>query len=411
MRDPVSRCLCSALKLGVVLALAACGGSPLSAPAGEGVGSAPGPGTPADRVPLSSWDPLPPASTPSLEVMLAREQILGPNAIEPGKVKLWWVGVSSFVATGGGHLWLFDAWEPIGLQKDYVPIGRDELAALAPEAIFIGHGHFDHAADAGFIAGRSGAVVVGSDTICDTAKADAARDGNAANFTCLITGTEDTPPPGTVQMGKLWQDLPPVAVLQHIHSALAPQTFELGDTPFIHVPNLLPFLGYLNSDPQELLRFLTTLRDGQGGTWAYHLRFGDFSLFWHDSTGPITDAEPGGPEVRAALNALPECVDVQVGAIVGFDQPLSGLRDPRLYVEHAHPRLFLPTHHDAWAPVIGGGAAAYEAEWRAEMAALPHPPLLDYLHDPVDYLKPRIYDIADPIWAQPMPGSACAPAS
>lgn len=109
MRDPVSRCLCSALKLGVVLTLAACGGSPLSAPAGEGVGSAPGPGTPADRVPLSSWDPLPPAPTPSLEVMLAREQILGPNAIEPGKVKLWWVGVSSFVATGGGHLWLFDA--------------------------------------------------------------------------------------------------------------------------------------------------------------------------------------------------------------------------------------------------------------------------------------------------------------
>ena len=71
------------------------------------------------------------------------------------------------------------------------PIGREELAGLEPEAILLGHGHFDHAADAGYVAGRTGAVVVGSDEICDTAKEDAARDGNADKFTCLLTGTAD----------------------------------------------------------------------------------------------------------------------------------------------------------------------------------------------------------------------------
>lgn len=359
------------------------------------------------RVALADWQPIPRREV-SAETRLARAQILGPHALDPNEVKVWWFGVSSFIISGGGHLWLMDAWEPIGLQANYVPIGREELAAIQPEAIFIGHGHFDHMADAGYVAGRSGAVVVGSEEICATAQADADRDGLAAAFDCLITGTADTPAPGTLQSVRVWQDMAPVTVLQHIHSALSPQTFEPGDTPFIHVPNLLPFLGYLNSDPEELLRFLGTLRDEQGGTWAYHFRVGDFSLLWHDSTGPIVSGHPDGDAVAAALDAFPDCVDVQLGAIVGFDQPVSGLRDPRLYVEHAHPRVFLPSHHDAWAPVVGGAAAAYETQWQREMARLENPPLVDYLRDPEDYMVPRTYRIDDPLWTEPMPGSRCA---
>lgn len=398
----------TALLLPLVLSLLACGGASLQggleAPPQDAVTRYQPSG---QRIPLAEWVPLPPR-TVSVETQLARDQILGPNAVEPGTVKLWWFGVSSFVASGGGRLWLFDAWEPIGIQRDYVPVGRDEIAVLKPEAIFIGHGHFDHAADAGFIAGRSGAVVVGSEAICSTAQADAAREGLEKHFDCLITGTDDDPPPGTLQSVQLWSDVAPINILQHIHSALSPQTFRPGDTPFVHVPNLLPYLGHPNDSPEELIRFLQTLEDEQGGTWAYHLRFGDFTLFWHDSTGPITEGQSGGPEVFQALRNLPGCVDVQVGAIVGFDQPVSGLRDPRLYVEGANPRVFLPSHHDAWAPVVGGGAAAYEAEWRREMDALEHPPLVDYLRDPEDYMKPRVYRIDDPIWKTPMPGSRCA---
>ncbi len=359
------------------------------------------------RIALPDWQPI--AARPvSVQTQLARDTILGPNAVEDGKVKLWWFGVSSFVVSGGGHLWLMDAWEPIGLQANYVPIGREEIAAIQPEAIFIGHGHFDHAADAGYIAGRSGAVVVGSEEICTSVQADAAQEGLQDAFDCLITGTAVMPAPGTTQTVKLWDDMQPIAVLQHIHSAASPQTYQVGDTPFIHVPNLLPFLGYLNSDPEEWLRFLSTLTLEQGGTWAYHFQFGDFTLLWHDSTGPIVESDADGAAVQAALDSFPGCVDVQLGAIVGFDQPISGLRDPRLYVEHAHPRVFLPNHHDAWAPVIGGGAAAYQTEWQREMASLEHPPLVDYLTDPQDYMVARSYDIHDPIWAEPMPGSSCA---
>ncbi len=361
------------------------------------------------RVSISQWTPLPAADPQRVppEVRAARDRILGPNATDPDYVKLWWFGVSSFIASAGGHLFLFDAWEIVGMHADYVPIGREELAALMPEAILIGHGHFDHAADAGYVAGRSGAVVVGSEEICEVAKQDAARDGNQDNFRCLITGRADTPLPGTLQSVKLWADLPEVTILQHIHSAATPEPQNPG-TPFIHIPDLATFLLYLNTSPQEAVTFIPTLGDPQGGTWAYHLRVGEFSLLWHDSVGPIQDGNPNSAQVQQALNSFPGCVDVQVGAIVGFNQPVNGLRDPRLYVQHAHPRVSLPSHHDAWAPVVGGGAASYEAQWRAEIASLEHPPELDYLRDPEDYLKARSYYVKDARWAVPMPGSSCA---
>lgn len=360
-------------------------------------------------VPLNEWRPLPPARAlrVSDETQAARDAILGPGATDPAYVKLWWVGVSSFIASMGGHLFYFDAWEIVGLHADYLPIGREELALLAPEAILFGHGHFDHAGDAGYVAGRTGAAVVGSQEICDTAREQAARDGNEDAFPCLITGTATAPAPGVTQSVKLWADLPDVQILQHVHSAATPEPQDPG-TPFIHVPEIVAYLTHLNTDPQETQWFVESLDDPQGGTWAYHLRVRDFSLLWHDSTGPINDGNPSAAELQAALDAFPDCVDVQVHAIVGFNQPVNGLRDPRLYVQHAHPRVALPTHHDAWAPLVGGGAAGYEDAWRAEIASLEHPPELDYLRDPEDYLKVRAYRIDDPIWKEPMPGSSCA---
>lgn len=397
-----SKLLRSATVLSIAVGfLTACGSadSPVSArPAG----------CPA-ATPIQNWTPLPAASalTISAETQAARDAILGPNATDPSQVKLWWFGVSSFIASAGGHLFFFDAWEIVGLHADYVPIGREELALLAPEAILVGHGHFDHAGDVGYVAGRSGAVVVGSEEICATAREQAARDGNDEKIRCLITGTADTPAPGVTQSVKLWADLPEVEILQHIHSAATLEPQDPG-TPYVGIIEVLTYLQNLNTDPQEYQWFFESLDDPQGGTWAYHLRVGDFSLLWHDSVGPINDGNPGAAEVQQALNCFTGCVDVQVGAIVGFNQPVNGLRDPRLYVQHSHPKVTLPTHHDAWGPGVGGGAASYEEAWTAEVASLEHPPELDYLRDPEDYLKVRSYAVADPRWQAATPGSSCA---
>lgn len=386
--------------------LAACSAS-------EAPTAASGSGLNVGDVALADWQPLPPPPPVTPETQALRETILGPDPTDPAQVKIWWYGVSSFIAAIGGHLFLFDAWEIVGAHENYVPIGREELAALMPEAILIGHGHFDHAADAGYIAGRSGAALVAGDTVCATARERAARDGNAANFPCLILGDVDTPGPGTVRSVRLWADLPPIQVLHHSHSAADPADLASGGVPLIFVPELVSFLTHLNTDPQEIAWTLESLTDDggfgepTGGTWAYHLRIGDFGLLWHDSVGRIDDGEPHAQAIRAALGNFPGCVDVQLGAIVGFGMVTSALRDARLYVEHAHPRISLPSHHDAWAPVLGGGAASYETQWREALGSLPQPPELDYLRDPDDYLVPRSYRVDDPRWSTPVPGSTC----
>ncbi len=390
--------------LALALLLAACSDSGDSNnPAAPGT---PLPGNGNGDIALKDWRPLPPAAQlqPSAETLAARERILGADATDPKEVKLWWYGVSSFIASMGGHLFLLDVWEIVGLHEDYVPIGRDELSALKPEAILIGHGHFDHAADSGYIAGRSGAVLVASEEVCTSAKEDAARDRNADNFRCLILGSAEEPEVGTVRPVKLWRDLPAIHVLRHLHSA--PTIRDRGDA-FFHTPAFKPFFQHFNTSPSEWWRFIRHLTDVQGGAWAYQLRIGEFSLLWYDSSGPINTGEQA-IAIQKSLRGLPDCVDVQLAPIVGFNQMLSGLRDPRLYVEHAHPRVVLPTHHDAWIPLMGGGAAAYEKEWRKELDSLPNPPELDYLRDPDDYLKVRSYRVDEPRWKAPMPGSACA---
>lgn len=352
----------------------------------------------------SNFTPLPAAGETTAELRATREKILGPDAMNPEVVKVWWVGVSSFIVSMKGHLFLLDAWEIVGAHANYVPIGREELAAIQPEAIFIGHGHFDHAADAGYIAGLSNAVLVAGTTVCDIARERAAAENIPNAFPCLNLGDQNTPGPGSTQSIQVWEDLPAVQVIQHTHSAADPTDLLSGGRPLVYIPDVLTYPTFLNTSMAEALRFLGTLRDDggfgqpEGGTWAYHFRADDFALFWHDSTGIMKADDPTSQAIFRAIEELPECVDVQLNAIVGFGMVTSAYRDALAYVEAANPKLALPTHHDAWAPGIGGGAAAYEDSWREAVASLPGDIQIDYLRDPVDYMLPRSFVLQDPRW-------------
>ncbi len=383
------------------LALAALAAAVVPLPAMTASGQAAG----ARRVPAAELTPLPPAPPVSAEVTALREELLGDHWNDPAYVTLHWVGVSSFVITIGGHLLLFDAWEIIGAVDDYLPIGREELAGLDPEAVLVGHGHFDHAGDLGYVAGLSKALVVGSEEICTVAEEGAVREGVGTDFTCAITGTMTTPAPGVAQAVKVFADLPAVTVLQHIHSNTSPPGNGNAVDPFVPVMDPQPYVDHFQDNPEELARFLAQQQESnQGGTWLYHFRIGEFTLLVGDSAGPIFST----PAVQQALDAFPGCVDVMANAILGFDQPVSGLQDPRLYVEHAHPKVFVPTHGDAWAPAISAGQEQYRDELAEQLAALPNPPEVDHLVDPQDYLVERAYRVADPRWVPPMPGSRCA---
>lgn len=359
-----------------------------------------------DRVPLAQFKPLPAASKvhPSAAAQALRKKLLGNRAFDRDYATLHWVGVSSFIVTLEGHLFLFDAWEVTGANKDYVPIGREELAGIEPEAILLGHGHFDHAADVGYVSGRSGAPVLASQEQCDTVKEDAAGEGNAGKFTCVLTGSQDTPAFGALTQVKLFEDVRPVTLLKGVHSNTRPPGGGNRVDPFLPVFDPAPYIEHPQTSPEELTRFLSSLEDPEGGTRMYHFRVGDFSLLVGDSAGPIFEH----PKIRASLDALPDCVDVMTNAILGFDQPVSGLQDPVAYVAAVHPKLFLPTHADAWAPALSAGQAAYRDQLRTELGRLSNPPQIDHLLDPRDYVKQRAYRVADARWKPPPPGSSCA---
>src|SRR3954471_6049136 len=102
-----------------------------------------------------------PARLPAATVA-ARERFFGAAAVDHAghvrrdRVILSWFGVSSLAASFRGHVVLLDSFVN-GTPRDgctgrrppppsgYVPACYDDLAALRPEAIFIGHEHFDHA--------------------------------------------------------------------------------------------------------------------------------------------------------------------------------------------------------------------------------------------------------------------------
>src|SRR5687767_11793947 len=107
--------------------------------------------------------------------------------VNPDKVILSWFSVSSLAAAIRGHVVLLDTY--IDTREDYpnrVPTTLAELVALAPEAIFIGHGHGDHADTAGYIAAVTGATVVGTPEHCAQVAQDARTAlGPTATVTCV----------------------------------------------------------------------------------------------------------------------------------------------------------------------------------------------------------------------------------
>ena len=300
------------------------------------------------------------------------------GAVRRDRVILSWFGVSSFAMAIDGHVVLLDAWVPRGQTSGYVPTTPAEVAQLRPRLIFIGHGHFDHAADATPIALATGARIVGTGEHC--ADMRARIPGRRARCLAAIpTGA----PPGTLRRVRV---LPGVEVtaLEHVHSAQTPADGRNEPVPLVPSDNARRF----PPRPQDAAALQRHLADEMGGAVLYRFRLRGFSLVWHDSVGPLVDRAPGVLRVLRRLGP----VDVQAGAIQGFNQFSNGLRDPRTYVEALRPRIFVPNHHDDWfPPTLSMPADNYLPYLRRQLARLPaaRRPALRFLRDRRDYVSPE----------------------
>lgn len=336
-----------------------------------------------------------PASGADKDLVAARRKFFGAanvavdGSVRSDRVILSWFSTSSFAAAFNGHVVLLDAWRIRGsVSSDYVPTTTEELIALDPEYIFIGHGDFDHAADLGELAAGTGASVVGSPEHCEIARSQSGDD----SIECVEAAPEASPP-GFVKELRL---LPGVGItaVTHVHSSI--ESYEGDRTPCPPIWNPQDTASYPPS-PEDLMS-MTTWGTTRGANILYQFRVKDFALTWHDTSGKI---EEDAPAAVKAIESLPP-TDVHTGPVLAFGQVTNCMRSLGQYIRALRPTIYTPNHHDNFVAVAGDNAKDLEPYVRDEIARIPKKtrPELAYTYDPTDYLRPELftYKINDPRW-------------
>ncbi len=341
--------------------------------------------------PARSVSAEPVIAASAADTVKAREHFFGAENVDArGRVRsdrviLSWFSVASVAAAIDGRVVLLDTYIHKGEDRpNYVPTTTNEVVALAPEAIFIGHGHFDHANTGGEIAARTGALVVGTPEHCDQAREQAIAFRPGAQIRCTAAVGRGSAPGAEVKRFKPLGAGVDVSAFKHLHSAAEPPDGEGHETSLrgLGSPDASQIL--LHPPGQGTLQGLAT-RGDEGSSVLYQFRVGKFTLTWHDTVGPLRER---APKIFSLLRGLP-ATDVELGSTLGFNDPTNGQRDPVDYVATLKPKLFFPLHHDFIAEY--GVSKGLEGVFRREMAKRgPLPSEVRWLYDPFDYLRPSL---------------------
>ncbi len=307
--------------------------------------------------PTTTLAPLPPATVAARRAFFGSDNVDTGGHVRADRVIVSWFGIASLAVSIEGRVVLLDTYinnpGPCGSSdsagtvgsKPYVPTDYAQLAALKPEAIFVGHGHSDHACELGQLVRQTGATVVGLPQHCALAEREA-----GTSVSCLDVLPADSKFGATAEVHPLGDQIQVTAV-RNLHSG--PDTEPPCNT---------------------------------GGCEAVLYRFSvdGLSFVWNDTNGPIaTEA----PDLVKALQALPAS-DVEFGSILGLGLAVQGMRDPVDYAQALRVGVLYPLHHDTGR---GGGSAGFRAPLDKALAARPGlMTTLHWLQDPADYLRPIV---------------------
>lgn len=412
----------------------------------------------------------------SAATITARQRFFGAENVDarfgfvrPDRVIFSWVTNTTLAVSIRGRVVLLDTYinrlevaPPTG-QADLrrTPINVTELIDLRPEAIFLGHGHGDHADNAAYVAKWLNIPIYASPETCDVMQADVTRmfnDPNTANGGAkLVPDGNPVACKSVVSRGSIpgaevntIDQLDPIACIiafKHIHSGSAPTDPAF---PFVPVIN--------SSDPREgqlyppglcvtptnpngfqgclgVGQFLTpqpgqenltttgfgTIPGSNGGAISLFYQFvlrdsNEFTFVWHNTTGPLKEGigtDPGlpsptvGAHLFSIMDSLPQ-TNVELGSIVSLGFTTNGVRDAVLYQQHIKPQVYVPLHMTDVADVSSS------LEWKKSFvqtlvaANVDVRPELRWLVDPDDYLRPMVYDPDDPRWSVPARGRRVA---
>ncbi|HKN96540.1 MAG TPA: hypothetical protein VJX10_05450, partial [Pseudonocardiaceae bacterium] len=253
----------------------------------------------------------------------ARQHYFGLDNVDPrtgavtrDQVILSWTGQAGFAAALRGHVVLLDSWVahgPAGKGPSdaYVGTTPQELAALRPEMVFVGHNHFDHVGDLpAVIRGNPGITVIDSSEGCDNIEAVVTD----VPFTCRAafqTGPQLTANGQTAEspfgsVTELDHLIPGVDITAVRHPHSGPGT---GETEIDAPENTLAEQQFPCHSTADCPAAYSGPTSGAISI-LYQFRVRHFALTWHNTSGQIADTPV--PAVLARLAPT----SVEVGSIV-----------------------------------------------------------------------------------------------
>jgi hypothetical protein len=391
----------------------------------------------------------------NLQQIAARQKFFGienvdaaTGAVKSDKIIFSWATNTTYVVSVLGRIVIMDSY----VTRLEVEPGRtnfviQDLVDVKPEALFIGHGHFDHADNAAYIAKWTNATIYASPEACDQFQADVLRmynDPNEINggkkivadarpVNCVPVVSRGSTPAAEVAKLTFLEPYACVLAFKHMHSASVPydptypqvvpnvtqdardaQMYPAGQplTPPNNVANRVP--------GQMDLRTTSSGSLSVGGPIAIMFQVvlkrpsdNHFTFAWHNSTGAVKEgvAPDGnwGPEVGASVfdlfEALPK-TDLEIGSVSTAGLQTNALRDAIMYHDHLRPLVFMPGHMTTGTNGVGQSSSP-ELYWTYKQSkaafgwAPDQGPEVRWLVDPIDYLRPFVYTPSDARWNDP----------
>jgi len=337
--------------------------------------------------------------------------------VDEDKVIFSWITNASYAVSVKGRIILLDSYvHRAETVPGRTPFVVEDLLRLAPEAIFLGHGHGDHADNAAWLAGNLGIPIYASEETCAAMQVDAQALFNTgrspvANVVCHnVTSAGSTPGAEVVKIRQL-DGVACITAFRHLHSTTVDADDDFPIVPVLNIADPRDPQMYPPGTPHS---FPTS--GGPGGPisifFDFVLRGGDnhFSFAWHNTTGALKEGcgldRCWGPDVGAHLvaimGALPP-TDVELGSMVSLGFNTNGMRDPILYQLALRPKIYIPIHQTNAA--LPTSSLEFKVSYLKQLDAMAVPadqrPEPRWMVDPNDYVKPLVYNPSDERWKKP----------
>lgn len=316
----------------------------------------------------------------------ARTKIFGAGYDNPNEVRGRWIGNTTWAVSYGGTMALHDT----SIEDDFSDggdkyenngfVSLDDILTAKPDVIFQDHTHFDQNRDAAEIAAKTGAQLVTTLSGCGWTKYEALKGGfDAEAIRCnllrdaqgqpfndfdtyftyfyggqgiLFTdyGTKGAPeaalPGGLVAQGGLIKHSGTFVSRPYPENLTGPQVDPLGSMREIMKDG---------GPPPEGAKKTFMQFDAEGGNVFYLVKYRDFTVARHGSTGPTNALEPGATKILDMLRSFGDegdRVDLHIGGITEVTNYVDGNyhEDAKQHAGAVGAKLFFPTHHNNWFP-------------------------------------------------------------